>query len=327
VSAAARALAALPPPVVRALAGRPIVIDGQRLDPEMQFGLRVVSLSERGGPGTPAEARAQTAASARRVSLRLPIGSVEALTVAGMASRLYRPSAPSGGLLVFFHGGGFVVGDLDTHEVPCRFLAERSGAAVLSVDYRLAPENRFPAAVDDALAAFRWAREHASELGADPRRIAVGGDSAGGTLATVVARLADPAFQLLIYPGTDWNADTYSRRRFAEGFLLTAEDIAFYRAHYLPDDAAARDPRASPLLADDLAGMPPGFVVTAGFDPLRDEGEAYAERLAAAGVPVALRREPSLVHGFINAVAISRAAAVATGELAGALRMALVSAR
>jgi acetyl esterase len=323
VSAAARALAALPPPLARVLAGRPVVIDGQRLDPEMQFGMRMVALSERGGPGTPADARVEMARSVRRVSLPLPIGAVESLRAGELPARLYRPRAATGGLLVFFHGGGFVAGDLDTHDVPCRFLAERSGAAVLSIDYRLAPEHRFPAAVDDALAAFAWARDHAAELGADSARIAVGGDSAGGTLATVVARLADPAFQLLIYPGADWNAQTYSRARFAEGFLLTAEDIAFYREHYLPDDAAALDPRASPLLASDLAGSAPAYVVTAGFDPLRDEGEEYARKLAAAGVPVALRRQDGLVHGFVNAVAVSRAAALATAELAGALRTAL----
>jgi acetyl esterase len=323
VSAPARVLAALPPPAARLLAGRPVVIDGQRLDPEMQLGLRLVSLSERDGPQSPAAARVQIARSARRVALPLPIGAVEELRVDNMRARLYRPRGATGGLLVFFHGGGFVVGDLDTHDVPCRFLAERSGASVLSVDYRLAPEHRFPAAVDDALAAFAWAREHAASLGLDPAPVAVGGDSAGGALATVVARLADPAFQLLIYPAADWNAQTYSRRRFAEGFLLTAEDIAFYREHYLPDDAAALDPRASPLLADDLAGSAPAYIATAGFDPLRDEAEEYARKLAAAGVPVALRRHEGLVHGFVNAVAISRAAGLATAEMAGALRTAL----
>jgi acetyl esterase len=323
VSAPARILAALPPRAARLLAGRPIVIDGQRLDPQMQLGLRLVSLSERDGPQSPAAARVHTAQSARRVSLPLPIGGVQALRAGDLPARMYRPRAATGSLLVFFHGGGFVVGDLETHDVTCRFLAERSGAAVLSVDYRLAPEHRFPAAVDDALAAFAWARSNAVELGCDPARIAVGGDSAGGTLATVVARLADPAFQLLIYPGTDWNAQTYSRRRFGDGFLLTAEDIAFYREHYLPDDAAALDPRASPLLAEDLAGSAPAYVVTAGFDPLRDEAEAYARKLAAAGVRVALRRQEGLVHGFVNAVAVSRAAALATAELAGALRTAL----
>jgi acetyl esterase len=324
--AAVRALAALPPGAVRALAGRPIVIDGQRLDPQLQLGLKFVSLSEQDGPRTPAAARLETARSASVVSLcRPPVARVRSLLVAGRPARLYEPIRPSCGLLVFFHGGGFVVGDLDTHDVPCRFLCERSGVAVLSVDYRLGPEHRFPAAVDDALAAYGWAREHAGELGVDAERIAVGGDSAGGTLATVVARLADPgpALQVLIYPGTEWDARTYSRARFADGFLLTAEDIAFYREHYLPDDAAARDPRASPLLIEDLAGVAPAYILTAGFDPLRDEAEAYAERLAAAGVRVALRREGALIHGFLNAVCVSRAAALAVAELAGALRIAL----
>jgi acetyl esterase/lipase len=286
---------------VRALAGRPVVIDGQRLDAETQVGLRLVSLSENGAPRTPAAARAETARSARAVTIRVPaVGAVRDLTVAGgLSGRLYEPTAPAGGLLVFFHGGGYVVGDLDTHDLPCRVLCERSGARVLSVAYRLAPEHRFPAAVDDALDAFRWAQEHI-----DADRIAVGGDSAGGTLATVVARLADPDFQLLVYPGTDWDAQTPSRARFADGFLLTAEDIAFYRAHYLPDDAAARDPRASPLRADDLAGVARALVITAEFDPLRDEGEAYAARLEAAGVPVTLKRYDGLVHGFFRCAAV-----------------------
>ncbi len=240
-------------------------------------------------------------------------------------------------MLVYFHGGGWVVGDLDTHDAPCRLLARAAGVRVLSVDYRLAPEHRFPAAADDALAAFRWAVEHAAELGADPRRIAVGGDSAGGNVSASTALQAArdggpaPAFQLLIYPVTDNAApsdpatQTGSYRMFADGFFLTAEQMRWYRAHYFgaAEATAARDVRASPLLADDLSGLAPAHVVTAGFDPLRDEGEAYAARLREAGVRTTLRRHPGLIHGFVNVVGPGRTSREAGVEMGGVLREAL----
>ena len=222
-----------------------------------------------------------------------------------------------------------MIGDLDTHDSAVRFLAANAGVAVLSVDYRLAPEHPFPAAVDDAFAAFRWAVENAGELGADPARIAVGGDSAGGNLAAAVSLLARdgggpaPAMQLLIYPATDAVGGQESRRLFAEGFLLTAADMDWFEEHYLPDAAAAQDPRVSMLRAEDLSGLAPAYVATAGFDPLRDEGEAYAERMREAGVPVALRRHPGLIHGFANLTAVSRTSRAAMSEVAGALRMGL----
>ncbi len=232
-------------------------------------------------------------------------------------------------MIVFFHGGGHVIGDLDTHDQPCRFLARHSGALVLSVDYRLAPEHRFPAAVDDALAAFRWAHREAEALGGDPRRIAVAGDSAGGNLAAVVALRAKldggpaPAFQALIYPVTDYSANHRSAELFGEGFFLTQRQMDWYRDHYFATEDERRDPSASPLLASDLSGLAPALVVTAGFDPLRDEGEAYAKRLREAGVATTLRREPDLVHGFINAAGLGGRPAEALGAIATDLRQAL----
>jgi acetyl esterase len=266
--------------------------------------------------------------------------SCRSLEVAGatgpLQARLYEPSVNhtgGGRLLVFFHGGGCVVGDLDTHDSACRFLCDAAGVSVLSVDYRLAPEHPFPAAVDDTLAAFRWSVENAQNLNVDLRTIAAGGDSAGANLAAVVSQVAhadggsEPAFQLLLYPVTDVSRDHPSRSMFATGFYLWTEDITWVGGHYLPDADSRPDPRASPLLARDLSGLPPADLATVGFDPLRDEGEAYAQRLADADVPVALRRHPSLIHGFANLFTMSRTSSAALAEAAGALRTALALAR
>jgi acetyl esterase len=254
------------------------------------------------------------------------------VTLAGadgpLAARLYAPgeAAPGGPLLVYFHGGGWVEGSAATHEPSCRLLAHLAGVRVLSVDYRLAPEHPFPAAADDATAAFRDARARAAELGADPARVAVGGDSAGGNLAAVVALdlrgdPVAPAFQLLIYPALDMSVKHPSRLRFGEGFILTEEHMTWYQDQYVPDHARRTDPRVSPLLAPDVAGLPPAYIATALADPLRDEGEAYAERLRAAGVTVALHRLPQ-VHGFFN-VTIMRSALRDLTLIAGALRQGL----
>jgi acetyl esterase len=233
-------------------------------------------------------------------------------------------------LVVYYHGGGWVVGDLDTHDATCRHLAHDTTAAVLALDYRLAPEHRFPAAVDDAVAAFAWAVREAPALGADPACVGVAGDSAGGNLAAVVAQVttraggARPVAQLLIYPVTDLSTKHPSYRLFSAGFFLTEADMDWYRGSYLPDESAARDPRASPLLAADLSGLPPAIVLTAGFDVLRDEGEAYARRLRDAGVPVELRRNAGQIHGFANASSVSPTARAAMDEGARLFRAALV---
>lgn len=229
------------------------------------------------------------------------------------------------GALVFFHGGGFVLGSLDSHDAPCRVLADSAQVIVIAVDYRLAPEHKFPCAVDDALAAFRWVAANAASLGIDPARIGVGGDSAGGNLAAVVAQQTRgdairPAMQLLIYPATDWTMTAPSHETMGRGFFLERETMIWFRNHYLrgPDDV--RDPRASPLFATDFRDLPPAFVATAGFDALRDEGEAYAKKLEAAGVPVTYYCYPGLFHGFFSTSGGVEAARASLVHAAGELR-------
>jgi acetyl esterase len=322
------ALSALPAPMQRLLAGgRPVRIDGLELAAEYQLVLRLVALS--GHPGlhamTPAQARAEIRRSSRVFAgSPPPVARVEELVVPGpagsIAARLYVPfdDGRRRALIVHYHGGGWVIGDLDTHDTACRHLALEADAGVLAIDYRLAPEHRFPAAVDDALGAFQWAAANAAALGFASARVAVAGDSAGGNLAAVVAQLASrnggprPVAQLLAYPVTDVSTKHPSYRLFTDGFLLTERDMDWFRRHYLPDDATALDPRVSPLLAPDLRGLPPAVVLTCGFDVLRDEGEAYARRLEQAGVPVVLRRSAGLIHGFCNAVSVSPSSRTAT---------------
>ena len=246
--------------------------------------------------------------------------------------RLYRPAGTSGSerlpVLVYFHGGGWTIGDLDTHDVLCRQLAQASGAAVVSVDYRLGPEQRFPAAVDDCVAATRWVRAQADALALDASRLAVGGDSAGGNLAAVVCLVLReggeplPAFQLLIYPATDMRAVAPSHTSNGQGYLLTRDSIAYYRGHYLAEAAQWTDWRASPLLASDHRGLPPALVLTAGFDPLRDEGLQYANALSAAGVPAQYVCFERQIHGFITMGRLLEEANTAVELCAGALRRA-----
>jgi acetyl esterase len=222
--------------------------------------------------------------------------------------RLYRPlpAAAPAPVLVYYHGGGWTIGDLDTHDVLCRQLAQQSGGTVVAVDYRLGPEHRFPAAVDDCLAATRWVQANATALGVDAGRLAIGGDSAGGNLAAVAAiALRDagdalPRLQLLIYPGTDMRAIAPSHTTNGQGYLLTADSIAYYRGHYMPERALWDDWRASPLLHPDLSRLPPAFVLTAGFDPLRDEGRQYADALSKAGVRTQVVCFERQIHGFIT---------------------------
>jgi acetyl esterase len=340
--AAGRAILALPAGARRRIAGPPLRREGLEVDLDTQVLLR---LAERDPDPplhtlTPEQARAQLSRSVRRVR-GAPAAMAEVLhtTVAGaegqLPARLYVPEEASGAaepsaLVVYFHGGGWVVGDLDTHDQPCRLLARSSGARVLSIGYRLAPEHPFPAPVLDALAAFRDAIARATELGADPRRVAVAGDSAGAHLATVTARLAAadggpaPAFQLLIYPVTDCLEVSRSRLAFAEGFLLTKENMEWYELQFIGDHDR-RDARVSPLLAESLRGLAPALVVTAGFDPLRDEGEAYAMRLRSEGVRTVLRRHPGYVHGFTHILIGGGGAREALAEMGGALRTALAA--
>lgn len=343
-AATVRAAAALPRLARRALAGKPIVIDGQRLALDAQVLLTLNRLADRGlSVDDVAQSRADIEDSTKLIADKtltsVATRAVRIPTADGdLDARLYLPDGPAtteepAPLLLFLHGGGWVIGSLDTHDDAARFMALHAGVRVLSVAYRLAPEHPFPAAVNDGIAAFDFAHSHAAELGIDPARIAIGGDSAGGNLSAVVSHQTTrrggpaPAFQVLIYPATDFTTPSRSRSLFADGFFLTKRDMDWFEAHYLPDGAAKADPRASILLADDLIGLPPAYLVTAGFDPLRDEGEAYAAALQKAGVPVVLRRQEDLIHGFINFVAIGRRFREATLEIASAVRTGLELAR
>lgn len=321
----------LPPRVQRVLAGPPVVRDGQTLAVDVQLQLRMKALIH------PRASETRPVPDGRRVVARdtylvggdLPIGQVRDLDVAGRPARLYVPrgTPASGPLLVFLHGGGFMHGDLDTHDAPCRFLAEEAGVRLLAVDYRLGPEHRFPAAYDDAVAAYAWAVEHAAELGGDPERLGVGGDSAGGNLSAGVAieaaRRGWPCrVQLLVYPATDARRTTVSARLFAEGFYLSTAYMDLADASYARTDADLDDPRYSPAYAELPDGLAPALVFTAGFDPLRDEGEAYADKLRAAGVPVELTRFRGQIHGFFNIVGVRGSSRDANRAIARSLRSA-----
>ncbi len=312
------------------------------LDPQAKTFLD--ALAAEGAPPretqTVAEARRQSLEqSAQRAGPPQPVARVENRTIPGTAGairiRVYWPAGTTAGAgplptLVYFHGGGWVVGSLDSHDVLCRALANGAGAVAVSVDYRLAPEYRFPAAAEDAYAATAWVAAHGAELGADGGRLAVVGDSAGGNLATVTCLLARERggphirFQALIYPVTD-HYDPGQLSYFTNGtdYNLTRDGMIWFWDHYVPDRVEASNPLASPLRAPNLEGLPPALVITAGYDPLRDEGEAYAERLRTAGVPVTLHRYDGMIHGFANMAGVLDAGRRVQEEVGAALRSAL----
>ena len=287
------------------------------LDPQAQAVIDLVIKSGRPAYNTlsPKDAR-QLFRETRPASTPTPpeIGAVRNLVAQGPGGpiplRVYRPAGVAASValpgLMYFHGGGWVIGDLDTHDVLCRQLTAEAGVTVVNVDYRLAPEHKFPAAADDAWAATRWTVAHASEFGVDAGRLAVGGDSAGGNLAAVVALQARDAgaplikLQVLVYPVTDVAAESRSYQDFSEGYMLTRESMRWFTAHYLGAPGQGSDWRVSPLRAASHAGLPPALVITAGFDPLCDEGEAYAAALRKAGVRVAHERFEGQIHGFVN---------------------------
>jgi acetyl esterase len=330
----------LPSRLQRVLAGRPVLRDGQTLDVETQLMLRLQRIARDPGlsGSTIADIRRDTDRQTWLAGGRQPIGAVRDLEVPGaegpIGARLYTPRSRVGAsdpapLLLFLHGGGMLFGDLDSHDATCRLLAERADALVLAVDYRLAPEHPFPAAVEDCWAALRYVAGHAATYGADPGRIAIGGDSAGGTLAAVTAiRAAGEQvplrFQLLVYPATNMAEESESRRQFGSGFFLTSEFVELAHTSYVTVASELRDPLVSPSFTERFpAGLAPALVVTAGFDPLRDEGEAYARQLADAGVTVELRRYPGQVHGFFNVVGVGRSSRAAVAEIAAKLKAAL----
>ena len=306
-----RGLIRAPPAVVRMIAGGRIEIDGQHLDSQTQALLRVATLARRQSIHelSPKRAR-QLQARMRRLRPERPAGVLvhdERARLDGLEVpvRIYRPRTKATmPALVFFHGGGWVLGGLDSQDHLCADLARRLSCVVISGDYRLAPEHEFPAAVDDALAVFRWTRHQAEQLHIDAARIAVAGSSAGGNLAAVVAHQlrgepGRPCLQLLLCPVTDISTESSSYDLFADGFLLSRAMMRWFIRHYAPIEQMRGDERASPLRAADLSGLPPTCVVVAGFDPLRDEGLAYAERLIGAGVAVELVLEPTTIHGFV----------------------------
>ncbi len=319
----------------RLLAGRPITIDGNTLDVTLQLMLAASRVSGDGGLILNEDvsiARTEinaVAAQFLRISADVTVTDVAVPGPAGDLPAVHvRPRAADGApLLVYYHGGGFVVGGYATHGNLCEVISHRAGVHLLFVDYRLAPEHKAPAAVDDAYAAYRWACDHAAELGADPRRVAVGGDSAGGNLAAVVSRRArddgapSPVLQMLLYPITNYAGNTRSMGLFADGYFLRRWDMEFCDDKYLGGSGIdPADPQVSPLLADDLSGLPPALLVTAGFDPLRDEGRQYADALRAAGNTVDAREFGSTIHAFATFFGLGGAGAAATYEIISALR-------
>lgn len=273
---------------------------------------------------SPAEGRANYLA--MRVPSTVELHEVRDFEAGGVKCRLYRSSdSTSAPLLIYYHGGGWVIGDLDTHDDICRKLARDAGCSVVAVDYRLAPEHPAPAALDDCIAATRWIFSNAATIGVDPARIAIGGDSAGGNLAALVSLHAgvNPVFQLLVYPATDMRMDYPSHRENAQGYLLTADSMTWFIGHYLQgDERKKHEPLYSPILSDDgtLKKSPPTLVITAEFDPLRDEGEAYAARLAAVGVPTSTVRFNGQIHAFFGMSELLDDAAAAIALSASYLR-------
>jgi acetyl esterase len=330
----------LPAGLQRWLAGPPEIREGRRLDTQVQLLLRLQRLAG-GGKGwddTPVPvARRQLEAECDLLTSVVPeMEHIESLSLPGPAgaipARVYRPAGSSrrAPALVYFHGGGFVLGNLDSHDTPCRQIASEVGCVVIAVDYRLAPEYPFPAGVQDAIAAFRALASGAESLGLDPARLAIGGDSAGANLAAVVAQqtrsdVHRPCFQLLVYPTTDLTMSFPSIRTFAKGFLLQKASMDWFLDHYLPPGQDKRDPLGSPLYGD-VIGLPPAMVQTAGFDPLCDEGEAYVQHLQGAGVTVTHRRYEGLVHGYLHMTDAVTAARAPLEDLLRALQQAFAPA-
>ena len=320
---------------VNILAGPPAAVDGRTLDGRTQWFLQLLARSGQQPLHALGVAEAREDFDAFMLLLGgrpAPVGEIVDRTMPGPAGpmriRIYRPAGTVVRLLptiLYFHGGGWTIGSLEGYDLACRYFCARSGCAIVSVDYRLAPEHKFPAAIDDGIAAYRWLAGEATGLGLDAGRLVLAGDSAGGTIAAAAAQELrgeprPPCLQWLIYPATDLAGDTASHRSCGDGFLLTHRDMEWFRGHYLNTPAEIDDPRASPLRRPDLAGVAPALVFTAGFDPLRDEGQAYAERLGAAGVKTIHREFETLIHGFVGMRGALQAAARAMDDMVAGLR-------
>jgi acetyl esterase len=303
------------------------------LDPQAKSILTKMALYPPTHASTPAQARVFLRAMLVTGKVE-QVAHVENHRIAGPLGKIpLRVYTPAGTgpfpILIFFHGGGMVIGDLESYDALCRSLTNLAGCLVVSVDYRLAPEHKFPAALEDSYAATNWVAAHATQFNGDSSRIAVGGDSAGGSLATTIARMVRDredlrlVFQVLIYPITDMGSNTPSMQEYAEGYGLTRKDVIWYINHYLNNKEEKTNPLASPLLAPDLSGLPPALVITAEFDPLRDEGEQYARKLEEAGVPLRLSRYNGMIHGFMTMAGFLDQGRQALSEIATALQGAL----
>jgi acetyl esterase len=329
----------LSPRTQRRLFGTPPTVDGQTLASDTHALIKLAELAEStsflAGMSV-AEARANARSEAKATNARPTIlmARVEGLEIPGQGgpipARLYVPSGLVPGaplpLTIYFHGGGWVIGDLETHDGVCRLLAASAGTAVLAIDYRLAPEHPFPAGLEDAVAATRWALANVAELGGDREQVIVGGDSAGGNFAAVIAqelRTERLAAQVLIYPGTDVTRRYPSADLFADGYYLDSASMALFEQAYFVDPAMLTDPRVSPMLTPDLRGLAPAVLVTAEFDPIRDQGDAYADVLAAAGNTVLHKQFPGLVHAFLNLGPFVPACAAAVDETIELVRQVL----
>jgi len=330
----AQKLLSLPVPILRLMAGGGVVYQGGRtLDPRIQF----LAAQARGAPPlqtlSPPEARRASREALALVGAEPDPGvAVESLTIEGpngpIPLRAYRPAQqdPAAPLMVWAHMGGGVIGDLETDHVFCSILASCARCPIVSVDYRLAPEHRYPAGLGDVIAAYRWARDHGERFGARKGQVAVGGDSMGGGFAAIVCQEMkakgepQPALQLLVYPAVDVACQSASMTTYAEAYPLTRALMEWFMSHYLGPQDNPADPRLSPLAQKELAGLAPAIVVTAGFDPLLDQGEAYARKLRAAGAPVVYRCYDSLAHGFAAFTGAVPCADVACREIAGLVR-------
>jgi acetyl esterase len=336
--AALKGLLSLPRPVLRLLSGGGVVYRGGRtLDPRLQF----LARQARGQPAlaavTPQEARLASVQMLKTLEGRLEPGvAIENLTLeteaGALNARAYRPADQDAAapILVFAHMGGGVVGDLDTSHVFCGILAAVVRGPVLSVDYRLAPEDRFPTGLDDVLAAYRWARTNAGRFGAPIGVASIGGDAMGGNFAAVICQELrrhgepQPALQLLVYPAVDVASETQSMTTFADAYPMSRALMAWFMGQYLGPEDNPANPRLSPIQADDLSGLAPAVIATAGFDPLVDQGEAYAKRLKEAGTPVIYRCYDALAHGFCAYTGLVPAADTACREIAGLVRQAML---
>ncbi|MBC2641997.1 MULTISPECIES: alpha/beta hydrolase [unclassified Rhodococcus (in: high G+C Gram-positive bacteria)] len=320
----------LPASLLKRLVKVPVNVDGEQMAPEIAVLMSAVAKAPDFSDLSPGEARAAELKDAGIYGERpLPMRQVEELALpGGLAATRYRAGISSNGLVVFFHGGGFVLGSRAAYDGPVRLLAQQTGMDILSVEYRLAPENPYPAPHDDAKVAWEYALANAGRWGIPLDRIVVAGDSAGGNVAAALAQrlrasARQPALQVLIYPVTDLAGSRPSNEEFADSPALTAKQIAWFLDQYLPPAVDRTDPRVSPLLAADLTGLPPTLVTVAGFDPLRDDGLAYAARLTESGVPTELIREPGLVHGYLSLTALSTTSREAVERIASAIVRAL----